>query len=185
MGRRGYPPEFRRKVLDLLDAVLWQLLALGQCQQHRGCHGGHRGGGRRQDLPASGALRRLDRRQSRPRPALGRHPARSHRRARPSGRRRQPRPRRQGGADGRRDRQQPPGPLVGTVHLDYRARPRRLLRHGDPTKKVAALPLPTPQVRALAAAQVRTVKNVVDRIETFHELKGRRRRTPPIRPRPP
>ncbi|WP_158088656.1 tyrosine-type recombinase/integrase [Thermoactinospora rubra] len=38
------------------------------------------------------------------------------------------------------------------------------------------LPLPAPQVRALAAAQVRTVKNVIDRIETFHELKGRRHR---------
>jgi integrase len=54
--------------------------------------------------------------------------------------------------------------------------PTTLLRHGDPTKKVAPLPLPAPQVRALAAAQVRTVKNVVDRIETFHELKGRRHR---------
>jgi site-specific recombinase XerD len=54
--------------------------------------------------------------------------------------------------------------------------PAGLLRHGDPTKKVTALPLPTPQVRALAAAQVRTIKNVVDRIETFHELKGRRHR---------
>jgi hypothetical protein len=32
------------------------------------------------------------------------------------------------------------------------------------------------QPRALAAAQVRTVKNVVDRIKTFHELKGRRHR---------
>ncbi|MGW0807759.1 hypothetical protein [Nonomuraea sp. NPDC002799] len=54
--------------------------------------------------------------------------------------------------------------------------PEGLLRHGDPTKKVPPLPLPAPQPRALAAAQVRTVKNVVDRIETFHELKGRRHR---------
>ncbi|MEV4582299.1 site-specific integrase [Nonomuraea jabiensis] len=54
--------------------------------------------------------------------------------------------------------------------------PDGLLHHGDPTKQVAALPLPAPQTRALAAAQVRTVKNVVDRIETFHELKGRRHR---------
>ncbi|MFG1967529.1 tyrosine-type recombinase/integrase [Nonomuraea sp. NPDC049028] len=54
--------------------------------------------------------------------------------------------------------------------------PEALLRHGDPTKKVPPLPLPAPQPRALAAAQVRTVKNVVDRIETFHELKGRRHR---------
>ncbi|MEV4021022.1 hypothetical protein AB0J35_62175 [Nonomuraea angiospora] len=43
-----------------------------------------------------------------------------------------------------------------------------------PTKKVTPLPLPTPQVRARAAAQVRTVTNVVDRIETFHELKCHR-----------
>ncbi|MFB4269945.1 tyrosine-type recombinase/integrase [Nonomuraea sp. GTA35] len=54
--------------------------------------------------------------------------------------------------------------------------PEGLLRHGDPTRKVPLLPLPAPQPRALAAAQVRTVKNVVDRIETFHELKGRRHR---------
>ncbi|MFI6182971.1 tyrosine-type recombinase/integrase [Nonomuraea sp. NPDC051191] len=36
------------------------------------------------------------------------------------------------------------------------------------------LRLPAPQVRALAAAQVRTVKNVLDRIEDFHQLTGRR-----------
>ncbi|WP_326626709.1 tyrosine-type recombinase/integrase [Nonomuraea fuscirosea] len=54
--------------------------------------------------------------------------------------------------------------------------PASLLRHGDPTKKVAPLPLAAPQPRALAAAQVRTVKSIVDRIETFHEVKGRRHR---------
>ncbi|MGS2619951.1 hypothetical protein ACVCAH_36580 [Micromonospora sp. LZ34] len=48
--------------------------------------------------------------------------------------------------------------------------PSGLLRHGDPAKQVAPLPLPAPQPRALAAAQVRTVKNIVDRIEIFHEL---------------
>jgi integrase len=58
-----------------------------------------------------------------------------------------------------------------TVHA-----PAGLLRHGDPTKKVDPLPLPAPQVRALAAQQVRTVKNVLDRIEGFHQLKGRRHR---------
>ena len=58
-----------------------------------------------------------------------------------------------------------------TVHA-----PAGLLRHGDPTKKVEPLPLPAPQVRALAAAQVRTVKNVLDRIEGFHQLNGRRHR---------
>jgi integrase len=51
-----------------------------------------------------------------------------------------------------------------------------LLRHGDPTNKVDPLRLPAPQVRALAGAQVRTVKNVLDRIEGFHQLNGRRHR---------
>jgi hypothetical protein len=41
-----------------------------------------------------------------------------------------------------------------------------LLRHGDPTKKVEPLRLPAPQVR--------TVKNVLDRIEGFHQLGGAR-----------
>ncbi len=54
--------------------------------------------------------------------------------------------------------------------------PAGLLRHGDPTKKVEPLRLPAPQVRALAGAQVRTVKNVLDRIEGFHQLNGRRHR---------
>ena len=58
-----------------------------------------------------------------------------------------------------------------TVHA-----PSELLRHGDPTKKVELLPLPTPEVRALCDAQVRTVKNVLDRIEGFHQLTGRRHR---------
>jgi integrase len=58
-----------------------------------------------------------------------------------------------------------------TVHA-----PAGLLRHGDPTKKVDPLRLPAPQVRALSGAQVRTVKNVLDRIEGFHELDGRRHR---------
>jgi integrase len=54
--------------------------------------------------------------------------------------------------------------------------PAGLLRHGDPTKKVKPLRLPAPQVRALAGPQVRTVKNVLDRIEGFHQLNGRRHR---------
>jgi site-specific recombinase XerD len=54
--------------------------------------------------------------------------------------------------------------------------PAGLLPHGDPTKKTEPLPLPAPQVRALAGAQVRTVKNVLDRIESFHQLTGRRHR---------
>src|SRR5258708_34845827 len=59
-----------------------------------------------------------------------------------------------------------------TVHA-----PAGLLRHGDPTKKGEPLPLPAPQVRALAGPQVRTVKNVLDRIEGFHQLNGRRHRS--------
>jgi len=58
-----------------------------------------------------------------------------------------------------------------TVHA-----PAGLLRHGDPTKNVDLMRLPAPQVRALAGAQVRTVKNVLDRIEGFHQLNGRRHR---------
>src|SRR6266849_8294366 len=58
-----------------------------------------------------------------------------------------------------------------TVHA-----PAGLLRHGDPTKKAEPLRLPAPQVRALTGAQVRTVKNVLDRIEGFHQLNGRRHR---------
>ena len=62
--------------------------------------------------------------------------------------------------------------------------PARLLRHGDPTKKVEPLPLAAPQVRALAGPQVRTVKNVLDRIEGFRQLTGRRHRgggeAPPV-----
>jgi len=74
--------------------------------------------------------------------------------------------------------------------------PSGLLVHGDPTKGVELLPLPAPQPRALTDAQVRTVKNVLDRLEGFHRLKGRRhQRTDarparhaharPVRPRPP
>ena len=54
--------------------------------------------------------------------------------------------------------------------------PAGLLRHGDPTKNVEPLRLPAPQARALAGAQVRTVKNILDRIERFHHLTGRRHR---------
>ncbi|WP_322750962.1 MULTISPECIES: site-specific integrase [unclassified Frankia] len=54
--------------------------------------------------------------------------------------------------------------------------PAGLLRHGDPTSKVELLRLPTPAPRALGDAQVRTVKNVLDRIEGFHRLTGRAHR---------
>src|SRR6266545_6079055 len=52
--------------------------------------------------------------------------------------------------------------------------PAGLLPHGDPTSRVELLRLPAPEPRALSAAQVRTVKNVLDRLEGFHRLRGRR-----------
>ncbi|MFI7135914.1 tyrosine-type recombinase/integrase [Nonomuraea sp. NPDC050153] len=55
--------------------------------------------------------------------------------------------------------------------------PAALLPGGDPTKRVEPLRLPAPEVRALNAAQVRTVKNVLDRLESFHHLTGRRHRS--------
>ena len=58
-----------------------------------------------------------------------------------------------------------------TVHA-----PAGLLRHGNPTKKVEPQQPPAPQARALAGPQVRTVKNVLDRIEGFPKLNGRRHR---------
>ncbi len=43
--------------------------------------------------------------------------------------------------------------------------PAGALVHGDPTKGVELLGLPAPQPRALSDAQVRTMKNVLDRLE--------------------
>jgi hypothetical protein len=48
--------------------------------------------------------------------------------------------------------------------------PEGLLPHGEPTKGVEPLRLPALEPRALSDAQVRTVKNVLDRIESFHRL---------------
>ena len=45
---------------------------------------------------------------------------------------------------------------------------------GDPAKGVKELRLPPLEPRALSEAQVRSLKNVCDRLERFHELKGRR-----------
>lgn len=55
--------------------------------------------------------------------------------------------------------------------------PAALLPGGDPSKRVERLRLPAPEVRALNTAQVRTVKNVLDRLESFHQLTGRRHRS--------
>jgi site-specific recombinase XerD len=52
--------------------------------------------------------------------------------------------------------------------------PAELLPQGDPTARVELLRLAAPEPRALSAAQVRTVKNVLDRLEGFHRLRGRR-----------
>ena len=49
------------------------------------------------------------------------------------------------------------------------------LPHGNPCAKVTDLPLPPLEPRALSAAQVRSLKNVLDRLEPFHQHKGRRR----------
>ena len=45
---------------------------------------------------------------------------------------------------------------------------------GDPAKGVRELGLPPLEPRALAPAQVRSLKNVCDRLERFHQLKGKR-----------
>jgi integrase len=55
--------------------------------------------------------------------------------------------------------------------------PAGLLPHGDPTKRAEPLRLPAPQPRALAHEQVRTVKNVLDRLEQFHRRTGGRHRS--------
>src|SRR6266511_483778 len=54
--------------------------------------------------------------------------------------------------------------------------PAGLLPHGDPTARVELLRLPAPEPRALSADQVRTIKNVLDRLDGFHRLRGRRHR---------
>jgi len=48
---------------------------------------------------------------------------------------------------------------------------------GDPAKGVGELALPPLEPRALSAEQVRSLKSVCDRLERFHHLKGRRRKT--------
>ncbi len=44
---------------------------------------------------------------------------------------------------------------------------------GDPAKGIREVRLPPLEPRALSEAQVRSLKNVCDRLERFHELKGR------------
>jgi len=45
---------------------------------------------------------------------------------------------------------------------------------GDPSRRVGSLGLAPLEPRALTAGQVRSLKSVVDRLERFHQLKGRR-----------
>ena len=45
---------------------------------------------------------------------------------------------------------------------------------GDPTKGVGELGLPPLEPRALSASQVRSLKNLCDRLERFHQLRGQR-----------
>src|SRR5260221_3707504 len=47
---------------------------------------------------------------------------------------------------------------------------------GDPTKGVGELGLPPLEPRALSVEQVRSLKSVCDRLERFHQLKGRRQK---------
>jgi integrase len=49
----------------------------------------------------------------------------------------------------------------------------RLFPAGDPAKGIKELRLPPLEPRALSEVQVRSLKNVCDRLERFHELKGR------------
>ena len=48
-----------------------------------------------------------------------------------------------------------------------------LFPSGDPAKGIKELRLPPLEPRAFSEAQVRSLKNVCDRLERFHELKGR------------
>ena len=48
-----------------------------------------------------------------------------------------------------------------------------LFPSGDPAKGIKELRLPPLEPRALSEAQVRSLKNVCDRLERFHELRGR------------
>ncbi len=50
----------------------------------------------------------------------------------------------------------------------------RLFPLGDPTKGIGELALPPLEPRALSEAQVRSLKNLCDRLERFHQLTGRR-----------
>src|SRR5574341_2744 len=48
---------------------------------------------------------------------------------------------------------------------------------GDPTNGIGELPLPALEARTLSDEQVRSLKNICDRLDTFYRQKGRRQRT--------
>jgi integrase len=50
----------------------------------------------------------------------------------------------------------------------------RLFPVGDPTKGIGELGLPPLEPRALTESQVRSLKNLCDRLERFHQLRGQR-----------
>ena len=50
----------------------------------------------------------------------------------------------------------------------------RLFPVGDPAKGIGELGLPPLEPRALTAGQVRSLKNLCDRLERFHQLRGQR-----------
>src|SRR5205814_2155375 len=54
------------------------------------------------------------------------------------------------------------------------AREPHLFAVGDPTKGIGELGLPPLEPRALTPAQVRSLKSLCDRLEGFHQRKGRR-----------
>jgi integrase len=51
-----------------------------------------------------------------------------------------------------------------------------LIANGKPTKGLGELGLPAPDPRALSEDQIRTLKNLCDRLPRFYKLKGRRHR---------
>jgi integrase len=63
--------------------------------------------------------------------------------------------------------------LSGFVHWVLDRAPRTFVE-GDPCRSIPNLALPPLEPRALTPAQVRSLKSVCDRLERFHERKGRR-----------
>lgn len=79
-------------------------------------------------------------------------------------------------------RDQPLAPATVNNHLAslsafttwVAAQDANLFASGDPAKGVSEIPLPPLEPKALNEMQVRSLKNLCDRLERFHRLKGRR-----------